>query len=163
MRALQKIKTLAELKPLCDAVRNRDGKVVFTNGCFDLLHIGHVRYLEEARSLGDALVVAVNTDASIRQIKGSDRPVVPEMERAEMVASLHCVDYVTLFDTPDPLPLIQFLLPDFLVKGADWSIETIVGADVVLEAGGQVKPIELVPGHSTSALITRVLERYAKR
>lgn len=161
VKARQKIKSLAEVKAFCDAVRTRGGKVVFTNGCFDLLHIGHLRCLEQARGLGDALVVAVNTDDSIRRIKGPERPLVPEMERAELVASLHCVDCVTLFDTPDPLPLIRLLLPDFLVKGADWPVDQIVGADVVLRAGGQVVPIDLIGDHSTSSLIERILARYA--
>jgi D-glycero-beta-D-manno-heptose 1-phosphate adenylyltransferase len=163
MRARQKIKSPPDLKAICDAVRNQDGKVVFTNGCFDLLHIGHVRYLEEARSLGNILIVAVNTDESVRRIKGSDRPLVSEDERAELVASLHCVDFVTLFDTPDPLPLIKYLLPDILVKGADWPVDKIVGADEVLRAGGQVVPIDLVPDRSTSGLIEKVLERFGRK
>lgn len=163
MRARQKIKSPPDLKAVCDAVRNQGGKVVFTNGCFDLLHIGHVRYLEEARNLGTMLIVAVNTDASVRRIKGPDRPLVSENERAELVASLHCVDFVTLFDTPDPLPLIKYLLPDFLVKGADWPIDAIVGADEVLRAGGQVVPIDLVPDRSTSGLIEKVLERFGRK
>jgi D-beta-D-heptose 7-phosphate kinase/D-beta-D-heptose 1-phosphate adenosyltransferase len=163
MRARQKIKSPADLKTICDAVRNQGGKVVFTNGCFDLLHVGHVRYLEDARNLGTILIVAVNTDDSVRRIKGPDRPLVPHDERAEMVASLHCVDFVTLFDTPDPLPLIKYLLPNFLVKGADWPIEKIIGAEDVLRAGGQVVPIELVPGRSTSGLIEKVLERYGAK
>ena len=163
MRARQKIKSPAYLKTICDAVRNQGGKVVFTNGCFDLLHIGHVRYLEEARNLGNILIVAVNTDDSVRRIKGSDRPLVSENERAELVASLYCVDFVTLFDTPDPLPLIKYLLPDFLVKGADWPIDEIVGSDEVLRAGGQVVPIALVPDRSTSGLIEKVLERFGRK
>jgi D-glycero-beta-D-manno-heptose 1-phosphate adenylyltransferase len=163
MRARQKIKSPQDLKAICDAVRNQGGKVVFTNGCFDLLHIGHVRYLEEARNLGNILIVAVNTDASVRRIKGPDRPLVSENERAELVASLHCVDFVTLFDTPDPLPLIKYLSPDILVKGADWPINEIIGADEVLQAGGQVVPIDLVPDRSTSGLIEKVLERFGRK
>lgn len=163
MRARQKIKSPAELKVICEAVRNQGGKVVFTNGCFDLLHIGHVRYLEDARNLGNILIVAVNTDSSVRRIKGRDRPLVSEDERAELVASLHCVDFVTLFDTPDPLHLIKCLLPDFLVKGADWPIEKIIGADEVLRAGGQVVPIDLVPDRSTSGLIEKVIKRFERK
>ncbi|MFZ2446838.1 MAG: D-glycero-beta-D-manno-heptose 1-phosphate adenylyltransferase [Syntrophobacteraceae bacterium] len=162
MKARLKIKSLEELKTICDAVRSRDGKIVFTNGCFDLLHVGHVRYLEEARGLADALIVAVNTDASVMRIKGPLRPIVPETDRAELVASLQCVDYVTLFDTPDPLPLIRCLLPDFLVKGADWPIEEIVGAEEVLRAGGQVVTIDLVADRSTSGLIEKIAERFGK-
>ena len=121
-----------------------------------------MRYLEEARNLGNILIVAVNTDDSVRRIKGPDRPLVSENERAELVASLHCVDFVTLFDTPDPLPLIKYLLPDFLVKGADWPIEEIIGAEEVLQAGGQVVPIDLVPDRSTSGLIES-LERFGRK
>lgn len=162
MKARDKIKSHAELKTICDAARNRGGKIVFTNGCFDLLHIGHVRYLEDARRLGDLLIVAVNTDDSVRRIKGPDRPMVPESERAEVLASLYCVDFVTLFDTSTPLPLIEFLVPDVLVKGADWPVDKIVGADVVLKNGGQVIPIELTPDRSTSSLIERIRKRFAK-
>lgn len=163
MRAREKIKSASELKAIRDAARDQGGKVVFTNGCFDLLHIGHVRYLEEAQNLGDVLIVALNNDLSVRQIKGPDHPLVSENERAELVASLHCVDFVTLFNDPDPLFLIQYLLPDFLVKGADWPIEKIIGAEDVLRAGGQVARIELVPGRSTSALIKTVLERFGPK
>jgi D-glycero-beta-D-manno-heptose 1-phosphate adenylyltransferase len=163
MMARRKIKSLLELTQICDALRNGGGRIVFTNGCFDLLHVGHVRYLEEARRLGDALIVAVNTDDSVMHIKGPNRPIVPENDRAELVASLQCVDYVTLFDTPDPLPIIRRLLPDFLAKGADWPLDRIIGADEVLRAGGQVVTIELVPGHSTSGLIRKIVERFGER
>jgi len=162
MRALQKIKSLEELKVIRDAVRDQGGKVVFTNGCFDLLHIGHIRYLEQARELADILIVAVNTDSSVRRIKGSDRPIVPEMDRAELVASLHCVDFVTLFDTPDPLPLIRYLLPDFLVKGADWPVDRIIGAEEVMRAGGRVATIDLIADRSTTALIETIGRRFGK-
>ncbi|MEM5788188.1 MAG: D-glycero-beta-D-manno-heptose 1-phosphate adenylyltransferase [Syntrophobacteraceae bacterium] len=161
MRARQKIKSHTEIKDFRDAVRNRGGKVVFTNGCFDLLHVGHVRYLEEARSLGDALIVAVNTDRSVSGIKGPKRPILPESDRAEVVASLECVTAVTLFDTPDPLPLIRYIVPDLLVKGADWPVDRIVGADEVIEAGGKVASIELVQDRSTTAIIARILETFS--
>ncbi len=163
MKARRKIKSLQELATIRDGIRNHGGKIVFTNGCFDLLHVGHVRYLEEARSLGDALIVAVNTDGSVMRIKGPDRPIVPEGDRAELVASLECVDYVTLFDTPDPLPVIRRLLPDFLVKGADWAVDRIIGAEDVVRAGGQVVTINVVPGHSTSDLIRKIAERFEKK
>jgi rfaE bifunctional protein nucleotidyltransferase chain/domain len=163
MIARRKIKSLDELAAIREQVGSRGGKVVFTNGCFDILHVGHVRYLEEARGLGDVLVVAVNTDGSVRRIKGPDRPVVPENDRAELVAALECVDYVTLFDTPDPLPLIRRLLPDFLVKGADWPVDRIVGAEEVRRAGGQVATIEMVPDHSTSDVIRKIAERFGRK
>lgn len=135
--------------------------MVFTNGCFDLLHLGHVRYLEEARSLGDFLVVGVNTDRSVSRIKGPLRPVTSQEERSEVLAALQCVDYVTLFDTPDPLPLIVALQPDILVKGADWAEDRIVGADVVLAKGGRVVRIPMIPNASTTAIIDRIVARFA--
>lgn len=160
MKARYKIKSLEQLRQIRIAARNRGGKVVFTNGCFDLLHIGHLRYLEQARELGDLLIVAVNTDDSVRSIKGPDRPLLPEIERAELVASLHCVDFVTLFNEPDPLMLIESLLPDFLVKGSDWPVEKIIGADVVRKNGGRVATIDMIPDHSTSGLIERILNLF---
>jgi D-beta-D-heptose 7-phosphate kinase/D-beta-D-heptose 1-phosphate adenosyltransferase len=122
-----------------------------------LLHIGHLRYLESAREQGDMLVVGVNTDASVRRIKGPHRPVVPEDERAEMVAGLHCVDCVTLFGTPDPLPLIENIRPDVLVKGADWPEDRIVGAETVRACGGRVVRIPLVEEVSTTLLLERIV------
>ncbi|HEX2081368.1 MAG TPA: D-glycero-beta-D-manno-heptose 1-phosphate adenylyltransferase [Longimicrobium sp.] len=132
------------------------GRVVFTNGVFDLLHRGHVEYLYAARALGDALVVGVNTDASVRRLgKGPDRPVNGEEDRAFVLAGLGCVDAVTLFDEDTPRELVAVLLPDVLVKGGDYTVETIAGADVVIAAGGRVEVIPLVPGRST----TNILER----
>lgn len=158
--AREKIKTASELQTICDSLRQRGGQVVFTNGCFDLLHVGHLRYLEEARSLGDCLIVAVNSDESVRTIKGPLRPLISESNRIELVSSLHCVDYTVLFDTPDPLTLIERLQPDVLVKGADWPLEKIVGADVVLGGGGRVVRIPLVPRISTTTIIETILSRY---
>ncbi len=132
-------------------------KVVFTNGCFDLLHVGHTRYLREARLLGDALVVAVNSDASVHAIKGPSRPLQPEADRAEIVASLECVDYVTLFDEDTPRAVITALVPDVLVKGGDWPLDRIVGRDIVEAAGGTVTTIPLVEGRSTTDLLNRIL------
>jgi rfaE bifunctional protein nucleotidyltransferase chain/domain len=132
-------------------------KVVFTNGCFDLLHVGHVRYLREARLLGDALVVGLNSDASVRAIKGPSRPVQSEGDRAEILASLECVDYVTLFDEETPAELIAAVVPDVLVKGGDWPLDEIVGRDTVEAAGGTVTTIPLVEGRSTSELLERIL------
>jgi D-beta-D-heptose 7-phosphate kinase/D-beta-D-heptose 1-phosphate adenosyltransferase len=132
-------------------------RIVFTNGCFDLLHIGHTRYLREARALGDLLVVGINSDASVRALnKGTDRPIVPEAQRAEVLAALTCVDYVVVFDEPDPGHLIALLQPDVLVKGGDWAPDEIVGRETVVARGGQVKIIPLVPGISTTTLVQRI-------
>lgn len=135
----------------------RGRKVVFTNGCFDLLHPGHVRYLEEARSLGDALIVGVNTDASVKRLdKEPARPVNPEGDRAALVAALACVDRVVLFDEDTPLELITALQPDVLVKGGDYRLEEIVGREVVWGRGGEVRVLPLVPGYSTTRLLARI-------
>lgn len=136
-----------ELEP----ARKSGSKVVFTNGCFDILHAGHVRYLKEARSLGDLLVVGVNSDRSVRGIKPG-RPVVPEDQRAEVLAALEMVDYVTLFDEPTPLELIKLIMPDVLVKGGDWSKEDIVGSDIVPDT----RSLPYVEGVSTSDIIKRI-------
>jgi D-beta-D-heptose 7-phosphate kinase/D-beta-D-heptose 1-phosphate adenosyltransferase len=138
-------------------------KVVFTNGCFDILHAGHVRYLKKARSLGDVLVVGLNSDSSVRAIKGETRPIVPGKERAEVLAALECVDYVVLFNGPTPLKLIEALKPDVLAKGADWAAKDIVGADVVKKSGGRVARITLVKGRSTTNIIRRILELHKGR
>jgi D-beta-D-heptose 7-phosphate kinase/D-beta-D-heptose 1-phosphate adenosyltransferase len=130
--------------------------VVFTNGCFDLLHQGHVRYLEEARALGDLLVVAVNSDASVRTLKGAARPVVPERQRAEVLAALAAVDFVVIFPDLDPARVIRAVRPDVLVKGGDWSVDQIVGADFVRSRGGVVRSLPYVRGMSTSGLIKRI-------
>ncbi len=161
MKAAEKIGSASELRELCAAARLRGRRVVFTNGCFDIMHVGHLRYLEAARELGDMLVVGVNTDGSVARIKGPGRPIVGERERAEMVAGLHCVDCVALFDEPDPLKLIETAEPDVLVKGADWAVDKIVGADFVLARGGKVLTIPLVPGVSTTTIIQRIADRAA--
>ena len=144
-----------------DRERSAGRRVVFTNGCFDLLHLGHVRYLDAARRLGERLVVGLNSDASVARIKGPRRPINPQTDRAEMLAALACVDWVVIFDEDDPLDLITCLRPDILVKGADWPKDQIVGADVVLAGGGRVETIAVVPGVSTSTLIDRIVSRYA--
>ena len=142
------------------AALKREGKrVVFTNGCFDLLHPGHIKYLAEARKLGDALLVAVNSDRSVRALNGPGRPIVPESERAEILAALRMVDYVTMFDDLTPRALIARMLPQVLVKGADWGPTEIVGREEVEAAGGQVVSIPVVQGYSTSALIERIQNR----
>ncbi len=136
-------------------IQRRGGKVVFTNGCFDLLHVGHVRYLQAARALGDALVVGVNSDASVRRLKGPGRPLTPARERAEILAALGCVDFVTVFGAATPLRLIRALGPDLLVKGGDWPLERIVGRADVEARGGRALSIPLVKNRSTTAVIQR--------
>lgn len=138
-------------------VQSQGKKVVFTNGCFDLLHLGHVDYLEKARNLGDFLVVGVNTDASVSAIKGPFRPVSPEISRTRVLASLGFVDMVILFDEETPLNLIEAIRPDILTKGNDYTIENIVGADFVLGLGGRVETIPLVEGFSTTNFVKRIL------
>lgn len=141
--------------------QDHGNKVVFTNGCFDIVHLGHIDYLEKARSLGDRLVLGLNTDASVSRIKGPLRPVVDQEARARLMAALSFVDAVILFDEPTPLQLIEALRPDILVKGDDYSVETIVGADFVQDNGGEVKTIPLVNGYSTSALIEKIRKAYS--
>ncbi|OYT73926.1 MAG: D-glycero-beta-D-manno-heptose 1-phosphate adenylyltransferase [Chloracidobacterium sp. CP2_5A] len=144
------------------AWRQARRRVVFTNGCFDLLHPGHVAYLRQARRLGDALIVALNSDRSIRELKGPERPILTQVERCQVMAALAMVDAVTVFDAPTPLAVIESLLPDVLVKGGDWPVERIVGRDVVEAHGGVVYSLPLVPGVSTSDLVQRILARHAK-
>jgi rfaE bifunctional protein nucleotidyltransferase chain/domain len=137
----------------------RNGRrVVFTNGCFDLLHPGHIRSLELARELGDTLVIGLNSDASVRQLKGEGRPVIAEQERAEILAALESVDAVVMFDAPTPRELIAALLPDVLVKGGDWPGDQIVGREEVEAAGGRVVSIPVVPGYSTTAILRKIRE-----
>jgi D-beta-D-heptose 7-phosphate kinase/D-beta-D-heptose 1-phosphate adenosyltransferase len=139
------------------AQHKRNGqRVVFTNGCFDLLHPGHVRVLEEARALGDVLVVAINTDASVRDMKGASRPILPEAERAEILAAMAAVDYVVAFAEPTPREIIARVLPNVLVKGGDWGANEIVGRSEVEAAGGRVVSVPIEPGHSTSAILERM-------
>jgi D-glycero-beta-D-manno-heptose 1-phosphate adenylyltransferase len=139
------------------AREKRDGRcVVFTNGCFDLLHPGHVRCLADARALGDLLVVAVNSDRSVRGNKGPERPLVPEQDRAEVLAALASVDYVTIFDEPTPRELISRVLPSVLVKGADWALDQVAGREEVEGAGGRVVSIPLASGYSTTNLVQRI-------
>jgi len=154
------VSTAEKIRAAGDAARWRErqhGRVVFTNGVFDLLHVGHVALLETARAEGGALVVGVNSDASVRRLeKGTDRPIVPEEERARLLAALACVDCVVLFDEETPLALIERLRPDVLVKGADYARAAIVGADQVEAWGGRVVRVPLVPGASTTALLARL-------
>jgi D-beta-D-heptose 7-phosphate kinase/D-beta-D-heptose 1-phosphate adenosyltransferase len=146
-----------ELLDLRQAWREQGKTVVFTNGCFDLLHPGHIRLMEAARALGDALVVAINSDASVRGLKGPTRPILSEDERADVLASLAAVDAVTIFDEETPCPLLEKLLPDVLVKGSDWS-HWIAGREIVEAAGGKVLPIPVEPGYSTTDVVKNILE-----
>jgi D-beta-D-heptose 7-phosphate kinase/D-beta-D-heptose 1-phosphate adenosyltransferase len=148
--------TLAELAREREAWKAEGRRVVFTNGCFDLLHAGHLALLEAARGQGDVLIVAINSDASVRGLKGPGRPVVPEQERAEVLEALESVDRVVIYDEPTPLETIRVLVPDVLVKGADWAEDKVVGREVVEAAGGRVVRVELLPGQSTSALLERI-------
>jgi D-beta-D-heptose 7-phosphate kinase/D-beta-D-heptose 1-phosphate adenosyltransferase len=150
--------TAPEAARFAQDVQARGGAVVFTNGVFDLLHTGHVQYLQAARALGDALIVAVNSDRSVRAIKGPDRPVNTEAERAEVLLGLKCVDAVVVFDEETPHQIISTVQPDVLVKGADWGPGDIVGRDVVEKRGGRVVRIPLVEGQSTTSLIQQVRE-----
>jgi len=148
--------TIAEAAQFVAGVRARGGKVVFTNGVFDILHPGHVRYLQEARTLGDALIVGINSDRSARANKGPERPITPEAERAEVLSALDCVDAVAIFDEDTPAEIVRRIQPDVLVKGADWGPENIVGRDTVEARGGTVVRMELSPGYSTTELIRKI-------
>ena len=141
-------------------LRDRGESLVFTNGCFDLLHAGHVRYLERARALGDRLLVAVNTDETVRALKGEGRPVTPLADRMEVLAALRVVDYVVAFDERTPASVIEEILPDVLVKGGDWSLPHIVGRDVVERSGGRVVSLPFESGYSTTSLFERILSRF---
>ncbi|MDY6988228.1 MAG: D-glycero-beta-D-manno-heptose 1-phosphate adenylyltransferase [Thermodesulfobacteriota bacterium] len=156
----EKIIEKGELKTRALALKRAGKIIVFTNGCFDLLHIGHVQYLKAAKAQGDILVVGLNSDSSVRKIKGPNRPVVPENERAEVLAALACVDMVTIFEERDPLTTIGTIVPDVLVKGADWAEDAIVGRDVVEAAGGRVVRVPLTAGASTTRVIETILANY---
>jgi D-glycero-beta-D-manno-heptose 1-phosphate adenylyltransferase len=153
-----KLKTLIELVSTVRELRSQGKQVVFTNGCFDLLHRGHVRYLDQAKSLGDVLIVAINGDDSVRALKGRDRPVMSQEERAEIVAALAAVDYVLIFEELDPERVIWALQPDVLVKGGDWTVEQVVGRQIVESRGGRVCTLPYVEGASSSQLLRRVRE-----
>jgi D-glycero-beta-D-manno-heptose 1-phosphate adenylyltransferase len=155
-----KIVPRAVLLERLQGLRQPGRRVVFTNGCFDILHAGHVRYLQAARACGDCLVVGLNSDRSVAAIKGPLRPIVSQQHRAAVLAALACVDFVTLFDRPEPGGLIAAVRPDVLVKGADWVEARIVGAAEVKAAGGEVVRIALEPGISTSEIIGRIVQRY---
>jgi D-beta-D-heptose 7-phosphate kinase/D-beta-D-heptose 1-phosphate adenosyltransferase len=157
--ARSKVLSRAHAARAATAARRRGERLVFTNGCFDLVHVGHVRSLEQARRLGDRLVVAVNRDASVRRLKGRGRPIVPERQRAEVLAALACVDWVVLFGEDTPLRTIEALRPDVLAKGGDWSLDTIVGRREVESWGGRVVRLREIPSVRTSAIVERVVKR----
>lgn len=151
-----KIKSRKELVALLNKLRSQSATIVLTNGCFDLLHPGHVRYLQKARTEGDLLVVALNSDTSVRKIKGEGRPIFPQSDRCEVIGALACVDYVTTFDEETPQTIIEELGPNILVKGGDWAKDQIVGRDFVKNSGGKVVSIDFEKGFSTSDIIERI-------
>jgi D-beta-D-heptose 7-phosphate kinase/D-beta-D-heptose 1-phosphate adenosyltransferase len=148
--------TVPEAVAVVERLRATGKSVVFTNGVFDLLHVGHLRYLQQARALGDALIVGLNSDRSVRANKGAGRPITPETERAEILSALACVDGVVVFDEDTPHEIIAALQPDVLVKGADWAADAIVGRDMVEARGGRVVRVPIEAGHSTSALVEKI-------
>jgi rfaE bifunctional protein nucleotidyltransferase chain/domain len=156
LQTSQKIFTLADLVEQRKIWKAANQKVVFTNGCFDILHLGHIDYLEKARQLGNKLIIGLNTDVSVKKLKGEARPINNEYARSRMLAALAFTDAIVLFGEPTPLHLIETLLPDILVKGNDYTVENIVGASVVLANGGEVKTVELVTGYSTTGLIEKM-------
>lgn len=155
-----KIVTLDEMCSLCHEYKTLGRTVVFTNGCFDILHAGHVAYLEKAKSFGDVLVLGLNSDASVRQIKGDLRPVICQAQRARVIGALGCVDHVVMFDAPDPEVLIQGIVPHVLVKGADWPEDKIIGAKFVKSRGGRVARVTFEEDVSTSKIIERIGQRF---
>ncbi len=152
----RKIKVVGQLKPFINIWRSEGKKIVFTNGCFDLLHLGHIDYLAKAAGLGDKLIIGLNSDQSTSKLKGSNRPIADERSRSAILAALFFVDAVVLFEEQTPLELIKTIMPDVLVKGADYTVDEIVGADVVLKNGGEVKTIEFLPGYSTSLMEQKI-------
>jgi len=156
-----KIKSQEEAKKEIERLKSEGKRVVFTNGCFDILHPGHTRYLYAARDLGDYLIVAVNSDQSVRAIKGQGRPILSQDARTELLAALSCVDGVVIFDEENPLRVIQYLVPHILVKGGDWKEDEIIGADVVKKAGGKVVSIPYISGFSTTEILKKVRKQHA--
>ena len=154
------IQSLSELKSICKELKAEGKKIVFTNGCFDLIHAGHVDYLSKSKAMGDVLIVGLNSDDSVRRLKGKMRPILKEKERAFILSNLKPVDYVIFFNEDTPQKLIEELLPDILVKGSDWAIDEIVGADEVIANGGEVKTIEFVNDQSTSKIIQKIVSGY---
>lgn len=148
--------TVVELQEKLSPLRGKS-KIVFTNGCFDILHVGHVRYLQQAKSLGDLLVIGLNADASVKRLKGPDRPIQSQADRAEVLCALNCVDFVCVFDQDTPYDLIKSIRPNILVKGGDWPVEKIIGSDVVLATGGKVQSLPFHEGRSTTKILEKIL------
>jgi D-beta-D-heptose 7-phosphate kinase/D-beta-D-heptose 1-phosphate adenosyltransferase len=159
---MNKIYPKEKLKEEIEILRKKGKRIVFTNGCFDILHVGHTRYLKEAKKLGDVLVLALNSDVSIKSIKGAKRPLIPENERVDVVASLEAVDYVTIFNELTPLELIEYIKPDILVKGGDWTEEQVVGRESVRKWGGKVMIVPEMKGASTTNIVEKILKIYGK-
>ena len=153
-----KIKNLKTLKPIINRLKEKGKRIVFTNGCFDILHLGHVEYLEKAKSKGDILIAAINSDDSVRRLKGRKRPIIKEEDRSRILAALESIDYVIIFGQDTPYGLIKELRPDVLIKGADWKKDNIVGLDLVKKYGGRVETVKLSPGRSTTGIIRKIIE-----
>ena len=153
---MSKLKTLAELMKIVEGLKKESKKIVFTNGCFDILHLGHIRYLKEAKKLGDILIIGLNSDKSVRSLKGENRPLVKEKDRAEILSALEVVDYIVIFNELTPKNLIDRIIPQVLVKGGDWEKDEVVGRDTVEAHRGEVAIIPEVKGYSTSALINKI-------
>lgn len=162
MKYLSKIKGLEEAKKIVSELRSKGKRIVFTNGCFDIIHLGHIRYLNEAKRLGDFLIVAINSDSSVKKIKGEKRPIIDERARAEIISALEFVDMVIIFSEETPYRLIKEIQPDILVKGGDWKEEEIVGADIVKERGGRVLTIPYVSGYSTTSIIEKIIHLFCR-
>jgi rfaE bifunctional protein nucleotidyltransferase chain/domain len=160
---MNKIYTRERLKEKIDQLKKEGKKIVFTNGCFDILHVGHTRYLREAKKAGDIMILALNSDESVRSLKGEKRPLIPESERADVVASLESVDFVTIFHETTPLKLIEYLMPDILVKGGDWAEEKVVGRESVNKWGGRVIIIPEIKGSSTTNIIEKIINVYGQK
>ncbi len=158
MTLKSKIKKLGDLKKILSTLKKNGKKIIFTNGCFDILHYGHVHYLEDAKRLGDILVIALNSDISIKVIKGQNRPINKESDRAKVLGALSCVDFITIFNPVTPLAVIKILSPDVLVKGGDWRKSEIVGSDFVKNRGGKVKTIPYLKGYSTTNIIKKIMK-----
>lgn len=159
---MEKILDRSSLKEKIDTLKKAGKKIAFTNGCFDILHVGHVRYLTEARKTADVLVVALNSDSSVRTLKGDKRPLIPEDERAEVLAALECIDFVTIFTELTPLELICYLKPDILIKGGDWPEDQVVGRNEICQWGGHVTIVAEVRGKSTTNIVDKVLAVYGR-
>jgi len=155
-----KVKKLASLKRIVTTLKKKEKRIVFTNGCFDILHYGHVMYLEKARASGDCLIVGINSDSSVKKIKGLNRPIVNEFDRARVLAGLQSVDFVVIFNEETPLKLIQALKPDVLIKGTDWKNKGIVGSDFVKSYGGKVLTVKLARGRSTTNIFKEIAKAY---